>query len=253
MGFNAFLCVFSKDLNPKSTVMMWLYLGLYGLQSILLIMNIFILLVKIWLSRAFVCNKVYKHETHLLVFIHCFMKTSLLFFIYIIFLTFILAKKMEYLNINGDNGAASQRSNLTQAELLDLCLVGRVVVNKPVHLATLEARLGPMWEPKYQMSLILMEDNKFMVQVYSKADLVKILDSSPWLLDNNMITLKKVVVGENPPTLSMNTTEIWAPIQQLSFGFMDDNVGALVGSYIGKMIKFDEENNYGPWRRYMRV
>ena len=34
---------------------------------------------------------------------------------------------------------------------------------------------------------------------------------------------------------------------------MDDKVGALVGSHIGKMIKFDEENNYGPWRRYMRI
>ncbi|KEH25633.1 DUF4283 domain protein [Medicago truncatula] len=248
-----FLSVFSKDLNPMSTTLMWLYLGLYGLQSILLIMNIFILLVKIWLSLTFVCSETYKNETHLLVFIHCFMKSSLLFFTYILFLTFISIKKRENLNINGDNGAASHRPNLTQAELLDLCLVGRVVVNKPVHLATLEARLGPIWDPMYQMSLIPMEDNKFMVQLYSKADLARILDRSPWLLDNNMIILKKVVVGENPLTMSMNTTEIWAQIHKLPFGFMGDKVGALVGSHIGKMIKFDEENNYGPWWRFMRV
>jgi len=126
------------------------------------------------------------------------------------------------------------------------------VVNKHVHIATLEARLGPIWEPKYQISLIPMEDNKFMVQLYSKANLARILERSPWLLDNNMIILKKVDVGENPLTMSMNTTEIWAQIHQ-PFGFMDDKVGALVGSHIGKMIKFDEENNYGPWRRFMRV
>jgi len=117
---------------------------------------------------------------------------------------------MENLNIHGDNGASSQRPNLTQAELSNLCLVGRILVNKPVHLATLESRLGPIWEPKYQMTLIPMEGNKFMVQLYSMVDLNRILDRNPWILDNNMIILKKVAIGENPMTLPMTTTEIWA-------------------------------------------
>lgn len=98
-----------------------------------------------------------------------------------------------------------------------------------------------------------MEDNKFMVQLYSKSDLVKILDRSPWLLDTNMIILKKVPIGENPLTMSMNTMEIWAQIHQLPFWFMDDKVGALVRSHIGKMLKFDEENNYRSRRRFMMV
>lgn len=42
-------------------------------------------------------------------------------------------------------------------------------------------------------------------------------------------------------------------MHQFPFGFMDEKVGALVGSQIGKMVRFDEENNYGPWRRFMRV
>lgn len=160
---------------------------------------------------------------------------------------------MENLNLNGDSSASANRPNLTQAELLDLCLVGRVMVKKPIHLATLEARLGPIWEPKYQMTLILMDGNKFMVQLYSKADLTRILDRSPWLLNNNMLILKKVAIGEDPLTMAMDTIEIWVQIHQLPFGFMDERIGALVGSHIGKMIKFDDENNYGPWRKYMRV
>ncbi|KEH26398.1 hypothetical protein MTR_6g053790 [Medicago truncatula] len=46
---------------------------------------------------------------------------------------------MENLNINGDNGSSSQRLNLTQAELLDLCLVGRVVVG-----ALVRSHIGKM-------------------------------------------------------------------------------------------------------------
>jgi hypothetical protein len=123
---------------------MWLYLGLYGFQLILLIMKISTLLAKIWLSLVFTYNEPYKNDLQLLVVSHCSMRFNVLFHTYIIFLIFFSATQMERLNINGEHGASSKRPNLTQAELLDLCLVGRVMVNKPIHLATLEARLGPI-------------------------------------------------------------------------------------------------------------
>jgi len=62
----------------------------------------------------------------------------------------------------------------------------------------LEETLGPMWEPKRQLTLIPMENNKFMVQLYQQSDLVKIHDGIPWLLDNNMIILKKVALERTP-------------------------------------------------------
>jgi len=34
---------------------------------------------------------------------------------------------------------------------------------------------------------------------------------------------------------------------------MDAKVGVLVRRHIGRMFNFDEENNYGSWRRFMRV
>jgi len=75
---------------------------------------------------------------------------------------------MEILDINGDGGASSNQSKLSQAELLNLCLIGRVVVNKPIHLPTIEERLGegPIWKPWKQMDLIQMDNNKFMVQLF---------------------------------------------------------------------------------------
>lgn len=32
-------------------------------------------------------------------------------------------------------------------------------------------------------------------------------------------------------------------------GLMDMSVGAAVGNHIGRMVKYDDENNYGPWRK----
>lgn len=73
------------------------------------------------------------------------------------------------------------------------------------------------------------------------------------LLDNRMIIVKKVAMGEDPLTLPMNSTEIWVQVHQLPFGFMDKTIGELAGSHIGKLVKYDEDNNYGPWRKYMRL
>ncbi|AES69927.1 hypothetical protein MTR_3g041640 [Medicago truncatula] len=42
----------------------------------------------------------------------------------------------------------------------------------------------------------------------------------------------------------MNTTDIWVQVDQLPFGFMDVLVGVEVGCHIGRMVRFDEDNNY---------
>jgi len=68
-----------------------------------------------------------------------------------------------------------------------------------------------------------------------------------------MLILKKVTVGEDLVFISMTKTNIWVQVHQLPFGFMDMCVDALVGSHIGQMVKYDDENNYDPWRKYMRV
>lgn len=72
---------------------------------------------------------------------------------------------MENLNLNDDGAMNANHPALSQAELLDLCLIGRVVVNKLVHLCTIEERLGSMWQSWRKITLMSMEDNKYMVQL----------------------------------------------------------------------------------------
>lgn len=117
----------------------------------------------------------------------------------------------------------------------------------------LEEILGNIWKPCRQMTLILMEDNKIMVQLFHKGHMERILQGSPWLIDNNMFILKKAVVGEDSMATSMNTTHIWVQVHQIPFDFMDTTIIALVEIHIDKMVKYDEENNYDHWRKYMKI
>lgn len=66
-----------------------------------------------------------------------------------------------------------------------------------------------------------------------------------------MIILKKVTVREDLASIPMIKTDIWVQVHQLPFGFMDTSDDVLVGSQIGRMVKYDDENNYGLWRKYM--
>jgi len=79
------------------------------------------LLVKIWLFLVLARSVSYKYGRLWHSFLWCFMKTSPLLFIYIIFLTITLVQNMENLNINGDNSADSSLPKLTKVELLDSC------------------------------------------------------------------------------------------------------------------------------------
>jgi len=58
------------------------------------------------------------------------------------------------------------------------------------------------------MDFIQMDNNKFMVQLFHKGDLERILDGSTWLFDNNMIILKKVTLGKDHVVIQMTWMQV---------------------------------------------
>ncbi|PNX81822.1 cysteine desulfurase mitochondrial-like [Trifolium pratense] len=53
--------------------------------------------------------------------------------------------------------------------------------------------------------------------------------------------------------MPMDSIEIWCQVHHLPFGFMSEPMGRLVGNHIGKYVKYDDLNNCGSWRKYMRI
>lgn len=80
-------------------------------------------------------------------YVHQLMKIKTVLFIIAIFTLIFLFILLENPNINGDGGSSSNQPKLFQVELLDLCLIDRVVVNKPIHISTIEEKIGLIWQP----------------------------------------------------------------------------------------------------------
>jgi hypothetical protein len=92
-----------------------------------------------------------------------------------------------------------------------------------------------------------------MFQFYHIWDMERVYQGGSWLYDNHMLVLRKLAFGEDPETVPLDTADIWVQVHQLPFGFMNEQIGLLIGSHIGRSIKYDDTNNYSPWRKYMRL
>lgn len=46
---------------------------------------------------------------------------------------------------------------------------------------------------------------------------------------------------------------IWVQVHDLPIGFMSKVVGNHLGNFIGEFLEYDEKNNTGVWRAFMRI
>ncbi|MCI03998.1 DUF4283 domain protein, partial [Trifolium medium] len=84
---------------------------------------------------------------------------------------------MEGLNINDTEGTGRTNggsATLSPEELLDCCLVGKLLVNIPVRFGAFQDRLDILWQPGQGVDIIPMEDNKFMFQFFHPWDMERI-------------------------------------------------------------------------------
>ncbi|GAU37478.1 hypothetical protein TSUD_207140 [Trifolium subterraneum] len=157
---------------------------------------------------------------------------------------------MENLNINDTTTGGRNHvdpTTMSSDELLELCLVGSFLTDKPVKFKQMKLCLANLWRPGQQVTISPVEENKFLFQFYHLWDMERVFQGGPWLFDNHMLVFKKLTI------VQLDEMEMWVQIFNLPFGYTNESMGLLIGSHLGRYIKYDEYNNSGSWRMYMRV
>jgi hypothetical protein len=162
---------------------------------------------------------------------------------------------MEGLTFTHEDGGVTvtMSQNHVANEILDHCLVGKFLTDKPVKVKAMIDRMTHLWRPMKQMMVTPIECNRFLFQFFHGRDVGRVLSDGPWNFDNFMLALRKVSPDEDPIVVPLNTMEMWIQVHNLPYGFMCKSIGELIGSYIGTFLEYDEENNWGPWRKYLRL
>jgi len=187
----------------------------------------------------------YHSHTQMLYTLYCLTYQKLCF---LLVLPFIMSTSVP-------NNMPTENSHQTpfNPETLDYCLVGRLLTNKPIRFTVFKTRMATLWKPKHKVDISLMDPNRFMFQFFNYGDMEQIVQQGHWLFDNFPLVWSKIAVGKDPYTMPLDTIELWVQVHNLPFGFMTESMGILLGNHVGNLVKYDHQNNYGNWRRYMRL
>jgi len=91
-------------------------------------------------------------------------------------------KPMENFNIdiNGSpNASSAGSSEISHEALLELCVVGTLLTDKPVRFQIMEDRLPSIWRPGQGVTITQADENKFLFQFYHEWDMERILQNGP--------------------------------------------------------------------------
>jgi hypothetical protein len=193
-------------------------------------------------------DMVFHHNPHMQSALITFLLTT-------IYLSLSLAK-MENFNVNlnnSPNGSSAGSSEVSHEALLELCLVGTVLTDRPVRFQFMEERLPSIWRPGQGVTITQAGENRFHFQFYHEWDVERVLQNGPWTFEGFLLVLKKLEIGEAIAEVQFNKAEVWVQVFNLPHGYMNEYVGMLIGCHIGRFVKYDESNYYGPWRMYMRI
>jgi hypothetical protein len=160
------------------------------------------------------------------------------------------------LNLQGltltDEGLTLNLDSTTDAtQILDHCLIGRVLTDKLIRFNYFKERMGHIWRPGKRVTITQAEPDFFLYQFHHRLDAAKVLEEGPWLYDNYNMVVERIAPGVVPASVNLNHLDIWVQVHQLPFGLNQPRVGNGIGKYLGELIEFDSRNTHHS--SYMRL
>ncbi|XP_073051374.1 uncharacterized protein [Primulina eburnea] len=81
----------------------------------------------------------------------------------------------------------------------------------------------------------------------------RILEGGHWSFDNHLLILHRLQPGEVPTQVPLNFIPFWVQIYDLPIRYISESIGTKLGDFIGQFMSYDNTNNTGFWRSYMRI
>ncbi|XP_075486072.1 uncharacterized protein LOC142525628 [Primulina tabacum] len=164
--------------------------------------------------------------------------------------------RLEELSPDDDEGEeisfAPDILNTTE-EYAEFRLVGTFLTDRQINSNIMKQCLSTIWRPGKGITIREIGFKRFIFQLYHAIDLRRIMDGGPWTFDNNLLLLHHLKHEEQPLQVPLYHINFWVQIHDLPIGYMTEGVGKQPGSFIGKFLQYDNNNNAGPWKAYMRI
>lgn len=135
----------------------------------------------------------------------------------------------------------------------ELSLVGRFLTNRVIRFSVMRATMSAVWKPGKGVLVKDLGQGRYLFQFFHKIDMMRVLNGGPWIFDNHMLILGTVHAGDLLAQIPLNHVCFWVKDHEILVGFMTEIVGQHLGNYVGTFLEYDEHNNDGVWRSFMRL
>jgi hypothetical protein len=100
-------------------------------------------------------------------------------------------------------------SNSTNVQILEHCLIGRVLTDKQIRFSYFKERLSHVWKPGKKVSILQSDEGRYLFQFNHKLDAAKVLDDGPWLFDSFNLVIERITPGVVPASVELNHIDLW--------------------------------------------
>jgi 14-3-3 protein epsilon len=158
---------------------------------------------------------------------------------------------LDGLSLSDEGLTLNLDSDSSNIQILDHCLIGRVLTDKQIRFSYFKERLSHFWKPGKKVSILQSGEGRFLFQFNHRLDAAKVLDEGPWLFDNFTMVIERIAPGVVPASVELNHVDIWLQVHHLPFGFIQPKVGQAIGRFLGELKEYDHRNTVHS--SYMRL
>jgi hypothetical protein len=134
--------------------------------------------------------------------------------------------------------------------------VVKVLSEKRIPGFAIEQALGRVWCPLKGIDSKDLGENHFLITFHQASGKRRALEDGPWMVGRDLRDLVIVADYDASKTLQemeFNSIPIWVRVLKLPLGFIDKEVGRVIGAEIGKVLDVDLGDNIADAGCFVRV
>jgi 14-3-3 protein epsilon len=158
---------------------------------------------------------------------------------------------LDGLSLSDEGLTLNLGTDSVSTQILEHCLIGRVLTDKQIRFSYFKERLSHFWKPGKKVSISHTDNGRYLFQFNHRLDAAKVVDEGPWLFDSFNLLIERIAPGVVPASVQLDHIDIWVQVHQLPFGFIQPKVGQAIGRYLGELKEYDQRNSIHS--SYMRL
>ena len=110
---------------------------------------------------------------------------------------------------------------------------------KSVGYRFIDAKIRALWNPQGDLQCIDLGLDYFLIQFKLSEDYWKVVNSGPWFVRQQFLSVHRWTPGFHPSKAKMTTTAVWARLPELPIELYDSRLLTRIGNQLGTLLKID--------------